>query len=670
MFIVIVTVIIVMRTLVNVSLAPTPNGSFADVVWTRIAHSNVPSWPELSPWTIRSDCKLRHRVADGEIKLKPDVKLAPDGFILDDSHLSACTSCWESDYRHSLHRQPFAPALGEAQLFIDDHALDRYACVVRVMEAPTKRILNVSCPGSCVIPNRGLAHRHAVANHFGMYGTVLRDRHGLWRMWLGEWEPYYTESADGLNWNMLRPLRDLGGKRSRAGNPDWTPRNLCISLDAQHNRLLLGYHCGNYITTESTCLASSDIDDGLTWAPWRGGSHVPRASAQCAQMADCCGVQCQSHADSTNCVNWDPGENSWSLVKREAFGTAAAWREIRGVSVSSNAHIDSDLTAFKLRAKWYFDRLGKSERFQRQIYSLTFSEMPTAERKPRVDRLRLGVMTVIEWPKLNGLAPASSLSHDVMGVYLVPSRDGVHLDLNAVYARNALVPRGSCTQRECAFDNGYLQPASEIVTTTDGHSLYYEGRPVTHERRFSSKATIARAHWPLHRMAAIVHAPKCASGDSIIDTAACEAEQRIALSNCTLIACSQPRPQPRRRSDSHMCGYVITRSFVMMGSWLSLNLNATGANTCNGISQNERPCAGHVLVSVLKGLDAQHMDDRAAIRGFASQECTPIKGDSDAAVVVWRRGASLTSLRGKQVRLRIALCGGVRLYSFTLMSRT
>ena len=41
--------------------------------------------------------------------------------------------------------------------------------------------------------------------------------------------------------------------------------------------------------------------------------------------------------------------------------------------------------------EWYLDRLGKLERYRRQIYSLTLTR--------HTPQLWLGLLTVIEWPK-------------------------------------------------------------------------------------------------------------------------------------------------------------------------------------------------------------------------------------------------------------------------------
>eukprot|EP00966_Prymnesium_polylepis_P170553 3942664-Prymnesium_polylepis.1 len=67
--------------------------------------------------------------------------------------------------------------------------------------------------------------------------------------------------------------------------------------------------------------------------------------------------------------------------------------------------------------------MGKLERFRRQIYTLTWTR--------RTTNLWLGLMTVIEWGKdMSEVANESNpaFQRDTTNVYLVTSRDGIHID--------------------------------------------------------------------------------------------------------------------------------------------------------------------------------------------------------------------------------------------------
>ena len=230
-----------------------------------------PLWPQPSAAERSADAALRARVANGEIPLAEDKKPAPKSWVLNESHLSTCLSCFDDEYAASVHAAPLRPLPGVAQLFVDDHAIEYVQGVVRQVETPRKRVTNLRCPGHCEpVPE------HTAKNHFGMYGSVVYERR-RYRMWLGEWEPYYTESEDGVTWSRLTPLRKLmkakaaasGGGGGRGAGGGWSPRNLCItrdpSADQPAHRYKMGYHCGNLFAEESTCLATSP--DGLAWTP-------------------------------------------------------------------------------------------------------------------------------------------------------------------------------------------------------------------------------------------------------------------------------------------------------------------------------------------------------------------------------------------------------------------
>ena len=417
------------------------------------ATATIPRWPTPSAASLKADAALRERVAPGKEKLKTDPKTPPPGWKLDTSHMRACTSCFEEAYRRSI-RVPLRAVPGVPVVFLDDHAVARADGVVRVMQRPTKQRTNIRCPGHCD-GGDALATKHQQQNHFGMYGSVVREG-SIYRIWLGEWEPYYAESTDGLRWSKLRLLRSLSPH-------GWSPRNLCVMRDGERahadHAFKLGYHCGNYKSTESTCVASSA--DGIAWTPWGGGKRA-NAEARCDQLRQCCGPGCASAADTYNCMYRRAADGAHLLINRRNYGTKRAWREIRGVRLSANRHLWHNFTGFGVVSEWYLDRLGKDERYQRQVYSLSVAplhaEPPAGIAGVRAEgaQIYMGLLTLIEWAKIGSLAKkraAPPFSRDVMSVYLITSRDGVHFDLSSVYAHNPLLPRGAC-----AVDKQRRQP--------------------------------------------------------------------------------------------------------------------------------------------------------------------------------------------------------------------
>ena len=104
-------------------------------------------------------------------------------------------------------------------------------------------------------------------------------------------------------------------------------------------------------------------------------------------------------ADTYVTVVADEARDRELVWYRRDFGTEGGWREIRGLHIVEMAAKLEQIAESnagrsqvkKVHASWYFDRLGKLERFRRQIYGVTLSRY--------TEDLWLGLMTVIEWPK-------------------------------------------------------------------------------------------------------------------------------------------------------------------------------------------------------------------------------------------------------------------------------
>lgn len=644
------------------------------------------------------------RIRNGTIRFRSDKIKKPAKYAVDTAHLRSCTSCFEREYRASLHRLPFAPRAGEAQLLVDDHAIGRHTCIARAYHGPSEKApLNLSLQAlraGCDRPERWQVEvcYTTRARHFGMYGTVLAPSRASprYRMWLGREQIYYTESADGLAWAPLSEATGVGGGKRF---------EMCISHDAAHGRLLMGHHCGN--SHESVCIASAPDTARADerWTPLGGRARAPPNvtwAQTCGQIPGCCGQPCAHHADSYNCVRWGAHDGAHWLLKRAAFGNhelASQWRAVRGIVVARNPRLDANSSAFEPVASWYLDREGKAERYRRQIYSLTLSDAgaraadagraaggaAAREEATAPDGVQLGLLTVLQWPGVG--SKASGLLNkrppfwfDIMSVYLLPTRDGGRtFDLSAVYADARLLPIGGCPREYesnrtksrtftsvevngtetvttvttvsttrtrlkvvkttdvphvCEFDAGYVEPASELLSTREhGHVLYYEGRPAMHDVRFWRKPTIARARWPLHRLAGVRVDPACA-----------------APARAGGAALAPPGE----------CGQLETRPFELRGTHRVLSVNA-----------RVPPADGAVASSLTAAL----VDD-ARVQPIAGHErgapAAPAVDAADA-VLQWAgaKGAGARSridaaLAGRRVRLRFELCGATELFAFTL----
>ena len=112
---------------------------------------------------------------------------------------------------------------------------------------------------------------------------------------------------------------------------------------------------------------------------------------------------------------------------------------------------------------YYLDRLGKLERFRRQIYAVTLTRQS--------EDLWLGLATVIEWAKDLGEKAESGLpafARDTTSIYLVASRDGIHLDDDFIYARRPLIPKGKVQGH---WRSGFLLAADQIVSDHEQRDL-------------------------------------------------------------------------------------------------------------------------------------------------------------------------------------------------------
>ena len=220
-------------------------------------------------------------------------------------------------------------------------------------------------------------------------------------------------------------------------------------------------------------------------------------------------------------MNARPGHDGSAAAGRPPSGATSAPRSARRIGEGRNhaSHrVAANATHAKIKLRrttvnqtelaWYMDRLGKLERYRRQIYALSLT--------PYGEGLWLGLLTTIEWAKDGAEADepeAPAFERDTTQVYLVTSRDGVSIDTSWVYAHRPLLPRDGLRQKD--WGSGFVLPAAQILTDPPYklspvgphqqplHRLYYEARRTRHEQRFDRPGVIGLATWSADRIVGI-----------------------------------------------------------------------------------------------------------------------------------------------------------------------
>ncbi|KAL3897921.1 MAG: hypothetical protein SGPRY_012950, partial [Prymnesium sp.] len=321
------------------------------------------------------------------------------------------------------------------------------------------------------------------------------------------------------------------------------------------------------------------------------------------------------------------GERELVWYRRD-YGGPGGWREIRGVQVVEvNKSIKdglNDLTQDPLRSVggYYLDRLGKLERFRRQIYTLSFTR--------RSKNLWLGLMTVIEWAKdLTEIAGENNpaFTRDTTNVYLVTSRDGVHIDDEWVYAQQPLLTKGK-VQKD--WNSGFLLPAAQMIADAHGKEtrVYYEARRVRHEERFNEAAVIGLASWQYDQLVGI------------------------------------------RVADPTYPAFVLTKAFRTKGKRLALILNV-------GVPEG---CHGRILVRVLPQGSATPLTVEGGVNLALNESAFDPSRSGNTVRVTWYSDSadssaakhSIIVTSGTHIHLNFSLYGHARLYGFrpVWLSRT
>ena len=195
-------------------------------------------------------------------------------------------------------------------------------------------------------------------------------------------------------------------------------------------------------------------------------------------------------------------------------------------------------------------------------------------------------------------------------MYLVTSRDGVHVDDGWIYAHRPLLNKG---KRQRDWDSGMLLPAPQIMTDNHSHRVYFEARRTNHERRFQKPAKIGVATWARDR----------------------------------LVGLRQAQRSPAR-GGGEVRGVVETKPLMLATGVTALVLD----------------------VEHYEGLSVEVIDDAGkTLDGFSADTCRPVHLVHGQVEVHWSGKFSIADVaaRATPVRLRFLLSGGrVKLYSFAL----
>ena len=379
---------------------------------------------------------------------------------------------------------------------------------MRTLEAPAEQRpvlqdtqdVRFGCPCSAHAVGGGVRLYHtSSAGRHSRLGAKAQDRHATVARW----------SSDGLGkWSgPVRVTLDPGTKMYKGGLEMKTFLVAQPSSTRAGAPVFAGYEGVHSVA----CLAVSY--DGMNFSTISPRKHKLHNKACSDGRASLLGRAADAYV--TPLV----GAHRDLISYRKDFGTTLSggvagggWREIRGLQI---VELDARLGSLpnvshakikKVHSAWYFDRLGKLERYRRQLYSVVLAKHAG---------LYLGLLTVIEWPKDVSAEPVGpdlpAFERDTTNVYLVSSRDGVHLDDGWVYAQRPLIRKGA---KQSSWDGGFILPAAQIVSDERSHRVYFEARSgfVHHENRFDGPAVIGVAAWPLDRLVGLRQASRRATG--------------------------------------------------------------------------------------------------------------------------------------------------------------
>lgn len=565
--------------------------------------------------------------------LKKDPKSPPAGqAMVDVDHLNSCLGCVNHAHmRASLHNMAQRNVGTEVQWLVDDYVLHRWRNAIRFLNPPALQQVVLTppteetgtrfgCPCSAAPAIDGgvnLWHAGALAN--GTMAPHPRKPGAKSDPTGDEHEIQMRYSTDGITgWSSPASI-------TMPGVTVWRQFTVGAQLDTRDRDRPL-FVSGFEGHGGEACIALSK--DGINWRNVYPQLHDPntyiRYAARTCPTNAAPGAYISIFgraADASVVPVYDAAQDRDLLWFRKDFGSNSGWREIRGVQVVQptqhptgtpirfadiQSAVDRNITAKRLTS-WYLDRLGKMERFRRQIYSLSLTPYGTG--------LWIGLMTVVEWAKDTVSEPVGdehpAFERDTTQVYLVTSRDGVSVDDGWVYALRPLLQKG---RLQASWDSGVHLPAPQIVNDASGHKVYFEARREHHEDRFKSKGVIGMASWSQHRIVGL------------------------------------------RQANASAPAEIVTKVFgVVQGGtlWVEVDCTRTGSRaTVAVLTADENPMVGFEATACVP----IHGDAGKAVQ-VRWQEGTKGLADAGAAGAL------------KAVRLLFVLERGARLYSFRVRQR-
>ncbi|KAL1510256.1 hypothetical protein AB1Y20_006580 [Prymnesium parvum] len=469
-------------------------------------------------WEFRETNGFLHK------ELKKDPRLKPDDIEVSTDHMSTCTSCKNYEgLQQVLHPDGVVEFGTDRQLLVDDWPISSWANVVRFLNEPAERFpvleaqdgndARFGCPCS-ILPTQhpGVPLQPDGTPDGGVlliHSSGIREGDNVNR-YRARTSPNFVDNWSSGRWVEVEGIDSIGTFTAVT----YPSLPAVINGKREQWKFLGGYE--GY--QGEACLAVSS--DGLRWSNLHskgdhpGGQSFDDDDDDWSKEHRCYGESdsfLKRAADAYVLPIVDKVREREIVWFRKDFGTNGGWREIRGVQAVSLdrafAQMSEDRAPYSKTqiaqnwANWYFDRLGKVERYRRHIYTMTLT--------PYNDNLWIGLMTVIEWAKDASEAQGPNhpfLQRDTLNVYFVTSRDGIHIDDEWIYAHRPLLPKAGKLQSD--WDAGLLFPSAQFLSTDEKHYMYFEARPgsVHHEQRFESIARLGIATWLRDRVVGLKRA--------------------------------------------------------------------------------------------------------------------------------------------------------------------
>ncbi len=296
-------------------------------------------------------------------------------------------------------------------------------------------------------------------------------------------------------------------------------------------------------------------------------------------------------SDTISQVLWDPFASVYRLYTRTDYGTATTG-EVRGTRdmvAASDADL-SDPKSWQTVREWCLGWETKPPVIADAAKDGRGYD-PAYHRKRQLYSVNGWIHEGVQFALIWALetGPDDQGLHETMNVYLATARGDQPWNLNWIYSGQPLIQRGA----EGQFDCRWIQPAPNVVTWEDKHWLYYSGQARTHANEWSSRITGPRGG---------------------IGLATVRRDGFVSLSAGAKDAS------------------VMTRLLRFQGS--RLVINASTAST------------GRVRIEI------QDVSGRV-VPGFALADCREFTGDDIDAIVAWKDGSDVSSLVGRDVRLRV-----------------